>query len=74
MFLAVTPAQAGIHLSAPEKIEERIPAVYGALPRTDCGTYAAYLETATNAVSAFYVVGGRVWGFSLLRPGLPVCR
>ena len=54
--------------------EERIPAVYGALPRTDCGTYSAYVETATNAVSAFYVVGGRVWGFGLLRPGLPVCR
>jgi hypothetical protein len=61
----------GLHLG---DAEQRIPTLYGALPRTDCGTYAAYVEDRTSSVSAFYVVGGRVWGFGLLRPGLPVCR
>jgi hypothetical protein len=54
--------------------DERIAALYGALPRDDCGTYAAYVEDRTSSVSAFYVVGGRVWGFGLLRPDVPVCR
>ena len=61
----------GLHLGDGE---QRIPTVYGALPRKDCGTYAAYVEDRTSSVSAFYVVDGRVWGFGLLRPGLPVCR
>jgi hypothetical protein len=54
--------------------EERIAALYGALPRDDCGGYAAYVEDRTTSVSAFYVVGGRVWGFGLIRPDVPVCR
>ncbi len=61
----------GLHLG---DREERVATVYGALPRKDCGTYAAYLETRTSSVSAFYVLNSRVWGFGLLRPSAQVCR
>jgi hypothetical protein len=54
--------------------EARVTAVYGALPRVDCGTYAALVETRAGRTTAFYVRDGRVWGFGLSRAGVPVCR
>jgi hypothetical protein len=54
--------------------EARITALYGALLRTDCPGYRAFTLRTAHAVTALYVVGGKVWGFALLRPGMRVCR
>lgn len=52
----------------------RITRLYGSLPRTDCEGYYALLMPQSRAVTAFYVDDGKVWGFGLLRRGIPVCR
>ena len=53
----------------------RITTLYGALLRTDCsGYYALTLRSGHSAVTAFYVVGEKVWAFALLRPNVPICR
>lgn len=52
----------------------RITRLYGSLPRTDCEGYYALLMPHPRAVTAFYVDDGKVWGFGLLRRGIPVCR
>lgn len=54
--------------------EARITKVYGALPRTQCGTYSALTVRRRGAVSSIYVTGGKVWGFGLNRPDEPVCH
>jgi hypothetical protein len=54
--------------------EARITALYGALTRSECGTYSALLLQQPAGVTAFYVAGGRLWGFGLLRPQVPECR
>jgi hypothetical protein len=51
-----------------------ITSVYGMLARVDCGTYHAYTLKRRRSVTAIDVVNARVWGFSLSRPGEPVCR
>jgi hypothetical protein len=48
--------------------------MYGLLPRLDCGTYQAYQMPRPSVVTAFYVVGEKVWGFGLSRRSVPVCR
>src|SRR5439155_25342645 len=40
----------------------RITALYGALPRVDCGTYAALIERQGAATTEFYVRDEQVWG------------
>jgi hypothetical protein len=51
-----------------------ITSVYGPLESVACANYAALVRPGPGAVSAFYVVGGRLWGFGLARPGIPSCR
>jgi hypothetical protein len=38
-----------------------------------CEGYTAYLERGGRALSIYYVFRGRLWGFGLMRPGLPPC-
>jgi hypothetical protein len=52
----------------------RIGALYGPLARRDCRGYYALVLRQGGAVTAFYVVDEKVWGFGLSRPGVPVCR
>jgi hypothetical protein len=52
----------------------RITAVYGPLPRTDCGLYSALTLRRGRTVTVFYVLGEQVWGFALSRKGVPLCR
>ncbi len=53
----------------------RVTEVYGALPRSPCAGYDAYLlPTSRRAVTAIYVSGPVVWGFGLMRPSEPLCR
>jgi len=52
----------------------RITALYGPLALERCGTYDARLLIRTRSVTAFYVVAGKVWGFGLMGPAVPVCR
>jgi hypothetical protein len=61
----------GLRIGEPEA---RVTAVYGALPRVECGAYAALIETRAATTTAFYVRDGRVWGFGLTRAGALVCR
>ncbi|HEY7207059.1 MAG TPA: hypothetical protein VH416_02365 [Gaiellaceae bacterium] len=44
------------------------------LPRVPCRDYRALVAHTPGAVTAYYVVGGKLWGFGLLRPGIAVCR
>jgi hypothetical protein len=52
----------------------RVTAVYGAMTRTECGSYYALLLPHGRTVSAFYVAGERLWAFALLRIPSPPCR
>lgn len=52
----------------------RVTALYGPLPRTPCGTYYALTQRTGRAVTAFYVVDEKVWGFGLSRAAAPACR
>ena len=52
----------------------RITRLYGSLPRANCGTYDAYLQTRVNVTTAFYVFNAKVWGFGLSRPWVSACR
>ena len=54
--------------------EARITDVYGGMSRSECGSYHVLLLPRGRVVSAFYVVSGRVWGFSLLRAPSRPCR
>ena len=52
----------------------RITAVYGALPRTQCGRYSALTLSRASSVTAFYILDNEVWAFGLSRKSVPVCR
>jgi len=52
----------------------RISALYGRLPLEQCSTYDAYALVRAGSVTAFYVVNGKLWGFGLSLPSVPVCR
>jgi hypothetical protein len=52
----------------------RITELYGALPRLECGTYYALTLETARTLTAFYVVDEKLWGFGLMRPGVPACR
>jgi hypothetical protein len=54
--------------------EARVAALYGALPRTECGTYAALVLRRGRVDTQFYVYKGAVWGFGLTRAGAPPCH
>jgi hypothetical protein len=52
----------------------RVTALYGALLRTDCSGYYALAIRSARSVTAFYVVGAKLWAFALLLPSVPICR
>lgn len=63
--------QDGLRLGAPvAQVTRR----YGSLPVTKCGTYDALTLLKAGNITAFYVVGGRLWGFGLVGAGVSVCR
>jgi hypothetical protein len=51
----------------------RVTLLYGPLTRTECGAYYA-LTLPGRGTTAFYVVGEKVWGLGLIRPGRSPCR
>jgi hypothetical protein len=54
--------------------ERRITDLHGGMNRSECGSYHVLLLPRGRAVSAFYVVDGRVWAFALLRAPSRPCR
>jgi hypothetical protein len=52
----------------------RLRARFKPLRRTACEGYQTLAYRTFGAVTDFYVVGGRIWGFGLRRPGVPPCR
>jgi hypothetical protein len=48
--------------------------LYRPLDHLLCTGYDAWTLTTKEAVTAFYVYGGAIWGFGLLRPRESVCR
>jgi hypothetical protein len=54
--------------------EVRITAVYGVLPRVECGTYAALVLRRGAVDTQFYVYRRKVWGFGISRAGAPPCH
>ena len=61
----------GLELDDPAR---RVAALYGPLETVGCRGYSAYVLRRRAATTAFYVVGDRLWGFGLSRPGVPLCR
>ena len=51
-----------------------VTSAYGALPRVNCGEYYALTLIRGRALTVFYVVGDKLWGFGLLRPRVRACR
>ena len=54
--------------------EIRITAVYGVLPRVECGTYAALVLRRGRVDTQFYVHRRLVWGFGISPAGAPPCH
>jgi hypothetical protein len=54
--------------------EARITALYGSLPRAECGTYSALVLMQGRRETQFYVYAGKVWGFGLSSSGAPRCH
>jgi len=54
--------------------EASVTSLYGSLPRTDCGTYAALVLRRGGVDTQFYVYQGTVWGFGLSRAGARPCH
>jgi hypothetical protein len=49
--------------------------VYGHAKRTVvCGTYEALVRDSPHARTAYYLYGGKLWGFGLFRRGASPCR
>jgi hypothetical protein len=54
--------------------EARVTALYGQLPRAECGTYAALALIRGRTETQFYVYRGKIWGFGLSSSGAPRCH
>ena len=54
--------------------EAQVASLYGYLPRTECGTYAALVLRRGRVDTQLYVYKGTVWGFGLSRAGAPPCH
>jgi hypothetical protein len=52
----------------------RVTALYGALPRVECGSYSALVLRRGGTDTQFYLYQDKVWGFGLSRAGAPPCR
>jgi hypothetical protein len=61
----------GLRLGEPEA---SVTEVHGTLSRAECGTYSAFLQRSRRALTAYYVLSGRVWGFGLFNAGAEPCR
>lgn len=61
----------GLAIGAPET---EITALYGAMPRAECGTYSALVLRRGRVDTQFYVYRQKVWGFGLSLAGAPPCR
>ena len=42
--------------------------------RVPCSNYDAYIVTHAGVTTAFYVFGGKLWGFALTPSNAPACR
>jgi hypothetical protein len=52
----------------------RLRARYKPLKHVLCRGYETFAYRTPGAVTDFYAVEGRIWGFGLRRPGVPACR
>lgn len=52
----------------------RVTALYGVLPRVECGTYAALVLRRARTSTQIYLYRGQVWGFGLSSVGAPACH
>ena len=70
-------APAGWHTNRGLRIgdaEAKVTALYGALPRAECGTYSALVLRRGTVETEFYVYAGKVWGFGLSSAGALRCH
>ncbi len=61
----------GLRIGDPEAT---VTAIYGTLPRTNCGLYSALALRRGQIETQFYVYDGKVWGFGLSSAGAPRCH
>ena len=61
----------GLQLNDPAA---RITGMYGPLSTLGCGGFSVLTLNERSAVTAFYVLGDRLWAFGLSRPGIALCR
>jgi hypothetical protein len=54
--------------------EEKATALYGVLPRIECGTYSALMLIRPRVETEFYVYGGKIRGFGLNSAGALRCH
>jgi hypothetical protein len=54
--------------------ESRVTAVLGSLFTTPCGSYSALIRTRGDVSTVYYVFGGKLWGFGLMRAAATPCR
>lgn len=54
--------------------EPRVTQLYGALPRVECGAYAALVLRRGRTQTQFYVYRNQVWGFGLSSAAAPPCH
>lgn len=61
----------GLRLGAtPLTVHRRV----GTLRTITCHGYVALIRDSAHARTAYYLYGGRLWGFGLFRPGATPCR
>ena len=61
----------GLALGAPQ---ESIRTAFPGLGSRTCDGYEVLVAAEPSSATAFLVVGGKLWGFSLAAPGGPLCR
>jgi hypothetical protein len=61
----------GIRIGTPIEL---VTSRYGALPRTQCATYAMLTLARRGTVTSFYIVDEEVWGFGLATTRVAACR
>ena len=54
--------------------EARVTALYGVLPRVECGTYSALVLRRGRVDTEVYLYAGKVWGFGLSSAGALRCH
>jgi hypothetical protein len=64
-------APKGLQLGA---VQEQVTSLAGPLVPLVCGDYDALIKDTSAARTVYYVAGGKLWGFGLLRPHASPCR